>query len=485
MNATSKNSKVLVIDQNKERAQVTQAALENMHYKSVVVTNLEDIPNPGSAKSNYLAVMLGKVSAAPQLESLLKLGRPGASRVPFLMMPDSSDDPALVDQLDPQRAWSMHSPVERPELVSLLERAKKCDRRKKSCKRFTPTGRSSQISRVRELIEQVAPHNSTVLITGESGTGKEVVARSIHENSSRADMPFVPINCGAIPAELLESELFGHEKGSFTGALSSRKGRFEMAEGGTLFLDEIGDMPMEAQTRLLRVLQEGTFTTVGGSRSIKADVRIIAATHRDLDRLIQQGLFREDLYFRLNVVPLRLPPLRERTEDIPDLVRHFLTVCESEGLPARFLDNEALERLKAHRWPGNVRELENLVRRLSAIQADERITQEAVTQALTSDSFRTDDASGGAANSTLGEFTESYLAEYFSQFNGEIPPPGLYDKVIKEVEEPLLNAALSSVNGNQLKASELLGINRNTLRKKMREHDIRAIRVPGIAVQES
>ncbi len=242
---------------------------------------------------------------------------------------------------------------------------------------------------------------------------------------------------------------------------------------------------MEAQTRLLRVLQEGTFTTVGGSRSIKADVRIIAATHRDLDRLIQQGLFREDLYFRLNVVPLRLPPLRERTEDIPDLVRHFLTVCESEGLPARFLDNEALERLKAHRWPGNVRELENLVRRLSAIQADERITQEAVTQALTSDSFRADDVSGGAANSTLGEFTESYLAEYFSQFGGETPPPGLYDKVIKEVEEPLLNAALSSVNGNQLKASELLGINRNTLRKKMREHDIRAIRVPGIAVQES
>ena len=346
-------------------------------------------------------------------------------------------------------------------------------------------GRSAAMQDIYRIIARLTQTDLTVMIMGESGTGKELVAQALHDYGNRRKRPFVALNMAAIPRDLIESELFGHEKGAFTGAGARYAGRFEQAAGGTLFLDEIGDMPMEAQTRLLRVLQEGTFTTVGGSRSIKADVRIIAATHRDLDRLIQQGLFREDLYFRLNVVPLRLPPLRERTEDIPDLVRHFLAVCEAEGLPARFLDTNALERLKAHRWPGNVRELENLVRRLSAIQADERTTEEAVSQALSSTHLPSDDLSQGATNSTLGEFAESYLADYFSQHGGGLPPAGLYDKIIKEVEEPLLNAALTAVNGNQLKASDLLGINRNTLRKKMKEHNIRAIRGPGIASPET
>lgn len=342
-------------------------------------------------------------------------------------------------------------------------------------------GRSAAMQDIYRVIARLTQTDLTVMIMGESGTGKELVAKALHDYGKRRNRPFVALNMAAIPRDLIESELFGHEKGAFTGAGARYAGRFEQASGGTLFLDEIGDMPMEAQTRLLRVLQEGTFTTVGGSRSIKADVRIIAATHRDLDRLIQQGLFREDLYFRLNVVPLRLPPLRERTEDIPDLVRHFLTLCEAEGLPARFLDAGAMDKLRSHRWPGNVRELENLVRRLSAIQADERITEDAVEQALAPDSFGYDENASGVANSTLGEFTESYLADYFSQYGGAMPPPGLYDKIIKEVEEPLINAALSAVNGNQLKASELLGINRNTLRKKMREHHIRPVRVPSVA----
>ena len=342
-------------------------------------------------------------------------------------------------------------------------------------------GRSAAMQDIYRIIARLTQTDLTVMIMGESGTGKELVAKALHDYGKRKNRPFIALNMAAIPRDLIESELFGHEKGAFTGAGARYAGRFEQASGGTLFLDEIGDMPMEAQTRLLRVLQEGTFTTVGGSRSIKADVRIIAATHRDLDRLIQQGLFREDLYFRLNVVPLRLPPLRERSEDIPDLVRHFLTVCESEGLPARFLDNDAMDRLKSYRWPGNVRELENLVRRLSAIQADERISEESVVQALSPSKLSYDEVGAGSANSTLGEFTESYLADYFSQYRGEIPPSGLYDRVIKEVEEPLINAALSAVNGNQLRASELLGINRNTLRKKMKEHQIRAVRVPGFA----
>ena len=213
----------------------------------------------------------------------------------------------------------------------------------------------------------------TVMITGESGTGKELVARALHDYGKRRSGPFVAINMAAIPRDLIESELFGHEKGAFTGANSRSSGRFEQAEGGTLFLDEIGDMPMEAQTRLLRVLQQGEYTTVGGRTPIKADVRIIAATNKDLRILIQQGLFREDLFFRLNVVPLRLPPLRERTEDVPDLIRHFFTQVEREGLPAKQLDQGALERLKRHRWPGNVRELENLARRLAALYPQETI----------------------------------------------------------------------------------------------------------------
>ncbi len=222
------------------------------------------------------------------------------------------------------------------------------------------------------------------MITGESGTGKELVARALHEYGKRRNGPFVAINMAAIPRELIEFELFGHEKGAFTGAQNRHIGRFEQAEGGTLFLDEIGDMPMEAQTRLLRVLQEGEYTTVGGRTPIRTNVRIIAATNRDLQQQIDQGLFREDLFYRLNVVPLRLPPLRERLEDIPDLVRHFLGIAEKEGLPPKSFEPAAIERLKRYHWPGNVRELENLVRRLSAIYAQDIVSVEMVENELAS-----------------------------------------------------------------------------------------------------
>ena len=215
----------------------------------------------------------------------------------------------------------------------------------------------------------------TVMITGESGTGKELVARVLHDYAKRRNGPFVAINMAAIPRELIESELFGHEKGAFTGAQARTEGRFEQAEGGTLFLDEIGDMPLEAQTRLLRVLQEGEYTTVGGRTPIKTDVRIIAATHRELKTQIQQGLFREDLYYRLNVVPLRLPPLRERLEDIGDLVRHFLREAAKAGLGHKSIETAAIERLKQYHWPGNVRELENMVRRLAALHPEDTLTR--------------------------------------------------------------------------------------------------------------
>src|SRR5207344_871388 len=235
-------------------------------------------------------------------------------------------------------------------------------------------GRSPAMQEIYRVLARLTQTDLTVMINGESGTGKELVARVLHDYGRRRQGPFVPINMAAIPRELIESELFGHEKGAFTGAQARTEGRFQQAEGGTLFLDEIGDMPMEAQTRLLRVLQEGEYTTVGGRTPIKTDVRIIAATHRELKTQIQQGLFREDLFFRLNVVPLRLPPLRERLEDVPDLLRHFFALVEREGLPAKQLDQSALDRLKHYRWPGNVRELENLARRLAALYPQEIIT---------------------------------------------------------------------------------------------------------------
>jgi two-component system nitrogen regulation response regulator GlnG len=218
-------------------------------------------------------------------------------------------------------------------------------------------GRSPAMQDIYRVLARLMQTDLTVMISGESGTGKELVARALHDYGKRRSGPFVAINMAAIPRDLIESELFGHEKGAFTGANARSSGRFEQAEGGTLFLDEIGDMPMEAQTRLLRVLQQGEYTTVGGRTPIKTDVRIIAATNKDLRILIQQGLFREDLFFRLNVVPIRLPPLRERVEDVPDLIRHFFTLAEREGLPPKQIEPAALDRLKRHRWPGTRRSI--------------------------------------------------------------------------------------------------------------------------------
>ena len=337
-------------------------------------------------------------------------------------------------------------------------------------------GRSPAMQELYRSMARLMSTDLTVMINGESGTGKELVARALHDYGKRRNGPFVAVNMAAIPRDLIESELFGHEKGSFTGAVSRATGRFEQAEGGTLFLDEIGDMPMEAQTRLLRVLQEGEYTSIGGRSSIKTDVRIIAATNKDLRQAIQQGLFREDLFFRLNVVPLRLPPLRERIEDLPDLVRHFFTLAEKEGLPKKQIDSAALERLKRHRWPGNVRELENMIRRLAALAPQETITEPLVAAELTEAPQSASPDAPSAQAKSLMESVEHHLDSYFAKFKGELPPPGLYHRILREVEEPLINATLAATRGNQIKAAELLGVNRNTLRKKIKDLDLRIIR---------
>ena len=333
-------------------------------------------------------------------------------------------------------------------------------------------GRSPAMQEIYRTLARLMGTDLTVIINGESGTGKELVARALHDYGKRKDGPFVAINMAAIPRELIESELFGHEKGAFTGALARKSGHFEQAEGGTLFLDEIGDMPPEAQTRLLRVLQEGEFTTVGGRTPIKADARIVAATHHDLKQLIRQGLFREDLYYRLNVVPIRLPPLRERTEDIPELVRSFLAKAAEEGLPWKVIDNAAMDRMKEYSWPGNVRELENLIRRLAALYSQEVITAEDINAELTSASpENAEDKEKG-----LSQTVESLLSTYFSAHADGLPAAGLYQRVLKEVERPLITLTLQATHGNQIRAAEVLGLNRNTLRKKIRELNIPIIR---------
>ena len=341
-------------------------------------------------------------------------------------------------------------------------------------------GRSAAMQDIYRVVARMTQTNLTVMIQGESGTGKELVARALHDYSRRKNAPFIAMNMAAIPRELIESELFGHEKGAFTGAVSRYLGRFEQAHGGTLFLDEIGDMPMEAQTRLLRVLQEGEYTSVGGVRPIKTDVRIIAATHRDLQHLINQGMFREDLFFRLNVVPLRLPPLRERTDDIPDLVNHFLAANTKLGLPSKTFTSGAIEALKSARWRGNVRELENFISRLCAIFVGDEVTAETIEREFASNK-NNEDVAGVTSYNSLSEFVENHLAIYFAGFQPGLPPDGLYQRIIQQVEAPLINTTLAATGGNQIKAAGMLGINRNTLRTRIKELGLSVVKTPGIS----
>jgi two-component system nitrogen regulation response regulator GlnG len=328
--------------------------------------------------------------------------------------------------------------------------------------RMPLVGRSPAMQSVYRMITRVLRNDLTVLITGESGTGKELVAEAIHELGNRRTGPFVAVNTAAIPADLVESELFGHEKGAFTGAIAQAIGKFEQANGGTLFLDEIGDMPAEAQTRLLRALQSGRIRRVGGRQEIAVNVRIIAATNRDLAPMIAVGTFREDLFYRLNVVPIALPPLRERREDVAALAQHFLILAAEDGLPRRALTAEAVARLEQRNWRGNVRELRNVIYRLALMAREDRIDADSLEDIIGPELA----PAGPAPGHGQGGFAAA-LAGWLAS---EAPPPGaLYHRALAAFEKPLIEHALGRTGGNQLRAAQLLGINRNTLRKRIGE----------------
>ncbi|GAV20496.1 two-component system, NtrC family, nitrogen regulation response regulator GlnG [Mariprofundus micogutta] len=327
-------------------------------------------------------------------------------------------------------------------------------------------GRSQAMQNLFRTLGRVAASDLTVLITGESGTGKEMVAKTLHERSQRSDSAFIAINTAAIPAELLESELFGHEKGSFTGADKTREGRFEQADGGTLFLDEIGDMPAALQAKLLRVLEEGRVQRVGGSQSKTVNVRLLAATHQHLPKKIAKGEFREDLYYRLNVIPVHIPPLRERRDDIHELANFLLDQAVEElGMKAPILLDDAADLLSRHDWPGNVRELKNVMRRLAVLTPGASITLSDVALAL----GNVDNMQKG--EETLSDAVTRCTRSYLNQL-GYAQAINLHQHLLEQVEPPLLVLAMEKCNGNQLKVADMLGLNRNTVRKLLRKYDI-------------
>ena len=328
-------------------------------------------------------------------------------------------------------------------------------------------GQSPAMQDIFRSMARLVSTDLSVMITGESGTGKEVVARALHDLGPRKKGPFVALNMAAIPRELIESELFGHEKGAFTGAERRMDGRFAQAKGGTLFLDEIGDMPPDAQTRLLRVLQDGGFTRVGGRELIKSEARIIAATHQSLPELIKKGLFREDLYYRLNVVPLDLPPLRNRAEDIPQLAQHFIRLAAKEGLRAKTIDDQALSAMRGYHWPGNVRELENMIRRVLVLVDDDVIKLHHISGLLQSHQPADGQDDAGVYGQNLMQAADFHIKRFFDSHHGDLPASGLYQRVLEQVEKPLIVETLRATAGNQIKAADILGLNRNTLRKKI------------------
>ncbi len=454
-------AKILLVEDDPAIATVITTALEDEGF---AVDRTESIAGRDALLSGgaYAAMLTDVVLADGDGIATLDRVKASAPAMPVIVLSAQNTLDTAVRASDIAAFEYFPKPFDLEELVRAVKQAAG----QGSGSAFVPeegaealplVGRSQAMQGVYRMITRVLRNDLTVLILGESGTGKELVAEAIHELGHRKSGPFVAVNAAAIPRDLLESELFGHEKGAFTGAVTQAIGKFEQANGGTLFLDEIGDMPPEAQTRLLRALQSGRIRRVGGRHEIAVNVRILAATNRDLAPMIAAGSFREDLYYRLAVVPIELPPLRERREDIGPLARHFLAQAAGEGLPRRHIDAGAIGALERRPWRGNVRELRNAVFRLALMAREEAIDRATVEGVLGAGAEPTP----SDAPSALADALASWLRDT------ALPEGQVYDAVIAEIERPLFAHALAQTGGNQLRAARLLGINRNTLRKRL------------------
>ena len=458
---------VLLVEDDASIALVINAALE---AEGFTVTCCDSIAERDRLlAANHYALLLTDVMLTDG-DGLETLGavRQAAPDMPIIVLSAQNTLDTAVRASDTGAFEYFPKPFDLDELVSTVRAAQgNAAARGDEAAEVAPAGlplvgRSAPMQAVYRMITRVLRNDLTVLVLGESGTGKELVAEAIHQLGHRKAGPFVAVNTAAIPADLIESELFGHEKGAFTGAVARHQGKFEQAQGGTLFLDEIGDMPIDAQTRLLRALQSGQIRRVGGREEIAVNVRIVAATNRDLAPLIAGGAFREDLYYRLNVVPITLPPLRERPDDVPALARHFLHLAAAEGLPRRQLSDEAVALLSCQPWRGNVRELRNFIFRLALLAREDRIGRAAIEPLLGS---ALDDAAPGEGG-TLESAVGSWLRD------NPLAPGAVYDAALAAFERPLFEAVLRQTGGNQLRAAQFLGINRNTLRKRLTELSI-------------
>jgi len=493
------DAKVIVMEPSDSQARTLEAVLKFLDLSPVRFHDLAELGRKTEGAHDWLALIVGAETIAREGPELVARLRALAQPLPVIYL--SSDGLPKIAESSGDLAWlHLELPVKQRRLSAVLNQAQNVRNghpTQPGTYRFRPSGASGAMRAIHRLVEQVAPFDTNVLILGESGTGKEMVARHVHELSGRSGHPFVPVNCGAIPADLLESELFGHEKGAFTGALSTRVGRFEFAEGGTLFLDEIGDMSLQMQVKLLRVLQERSFERVGSNRTIDCNVRIIAATHRDLDAAIIAGRFREDLFYRLDVFPVQMPPLRERLEDLPILIEHLL--CrqgQNSGRHIR-LDKSAMKCLAANRWPGNVRELANLLERLAILYPDQTVTAEDLPER-----YRTSGTAawaGGGMQVTAGPAAVAVAAaslqassdcededetsadarvcsELLEDAEGVDLKSGGIDLKdhLSAIEVGLIRKALVEADGTVAEAARLLKIRRTTLVEKLRKYRLSA-----------
>ena len=470
------SNKTLIIAEDDESIRlVTSRYLQDLGYEIFMATNLKELWK--LIESNKGDVLITDVMLPDgELFDILPQIVEYRENLPVIVVSAKNNLQTAISATKQGAYEYLPKPFDLDELQKLIKKAleskqnlkNKTKIRNESEKQLI-VGRSPAMQDLYKSIARLSQNDLTVMIYGESGTGKELVAKALHKYSTRSEKPFIALNMAAIPNDLIESELFGHEKGSFTGAHQKSDGKFKLAEKGTLFLDEIGDMPIDAQTRLLRVLQEGEFTPIGGKEKIQADTRIIAATHKNLSNLIEKGEFREDLFYRLNVVPISIPPLRERKEDIPELVNHFLDKAKDLQLEPKKFTTESFQILEKYQWPGNVRELENFIMKLCALYTDENIMNEDLAEEILN--LQKLDQQMLDADNQFSKILENYLSRNINKINKEYQGD-VYNYFVTELEKVLLLEVLKNKNGNQLKAAELLGLNRNTLRKKITELNI-------------